>query len=262
MRIPLAYGRGRLDVDFPDDLTTVIEPTFRPGLRNEQEAFIAALDHPIGTPTLRSWVRSNSRICILFTDITRATPNERIIPWLLAYLERNGIRREQITLLNQLGTHRPNTREELERMLTPEVVAHYRVLNHEPESREACVQLGTTRTGAPVLINRHAVEADVRILTGFIEPHFFAGFSGGPKALMPGVAHLETVMSNHQDLHPRRLHPGPRPRLPCSPRRPSYSSRRSPRGSCCRRRPGMGPTLQRHPFSGLVDSAGELLHTP
>ncbi|KAK9518738.1 hypothetical protein VZT92_022771 [Zoarces viviparus] len=64
----------------------------------------------------------------------------------------------------------------------------------------------------------------------------------------------------HQDLHPRRLHPGPRPRLPCAPRRPSYSSRRSPRGSCCRRRPGMGPTLQRHPFSGLVDSAGIVHH--
>ena len=201
MRIPLAYGQGRVEVDFPDDRTTLIQPTFRPGLRNEQDAFNAALDHPIGTPTLRSWVRMNSRICILFTDITRATPNDRIIPWLLSYLERNGIRREQITLLNQLGTHRPNTREELERMLTPEVVANYRVLNHEPENKDACVQLGTTRTGVPALINRHAVEADVRILTGFIEPHFFAGFSGGPKALMPGVAHLETVMSNHGAHH-------------------------------------------------------------
>jgi len=201
MRIPLAYGQGRVEVDFPDDRTTLIQPTFRPGLRDEKDAFLVALDHPIGTPALRSWVRSNSRICILFTDITRATPNHRIIPWLLGYLERNGIRREQITLLNQLGTHRPNTREELERMLTPEVVANYRVLNHEPENKEACVQLGTTRTGVPVLINRHAVEADVRILTGFIEPHFFAGFSGGPKALMPGVAHLETVMSNHGAHH-------------------------------------------------------------
>ena len=82
-------------------------------------------------------------------------------------------------------------------MLTPEVVANYRVLNHEPESHEACVALGTTRTGVPAWINRHCVEADLRIVTGFIEPHFFAGFSGGPKGIMPGVAHVETVMSNH-----------------------------------------------------------------
>jgi nickel-dependent lactate racemase len=82
-------------------------------------------------------------------------------------------------------------------MLTPEVVARYRVLNHEPENHDACVALGTTRTGVPAWINRHCVEADVRIVTGFIEPHFFAGFSGGPKGIMPGVAHVETVMSNH-----------------------------------------------------------------
>ncbi|HTH47206.1 MAG TPA: nickel-dependent lactate racemase, partial [Candidatus Limnocylindria bacterium] len=117
------------------------------------------------------------------------------------YLEQLGVRREQVTLLNQLGTHRPNTRSELEQMLTPEVVANWRVLNHEPENHAACVQLGTTRTGTPVWLNRLAVEADVRILTGFIEPHFFAGFSGGPKALMPGVAHVETVMSNHGAHH-------------------------------------------------------------
>jgi nickel-dependent lactate racemase len=141
------------------------------------------------------------RVCVLFTDITRATPNDRLIPWVLAYLEQHGVQRDQITLLNQLGTHRPNTRAELEKMLTPEVVANYHVLNHEPESHEACVALGTTRTGTPAWLNRHAVEADLRILTGFIEPHFFAGFSGGPKALMPGVAHVETVMSNHGAHH-------------------------------------------------------------
>jgi nickel-dependent lactate racemase len=82
-------------------------------------------------------------------------------------------------------------------MLTPEVVARYRVVNHECEKESDLVQVGTTRDGTPAMLNRHAVEADVRIVTGFIEPHFFAGFSGGPKGLMPGVAGLETVMSNH-----------------------------------------------------------------
>ena len=107
------------------------------------------------------------------------------------------IPRDRITLLNGLGTHRPNTRAELEELLTAEVVHSYRVLNHEPENPQALVQLGATADGTPAWINRHLVEAGVRIITGFIEPHFFAGFSGGPKGIMPGVAGLETVMSNH-----------------------------------------------------------------
>ena len=201
MNVNLAYGQGHVATEFPDGRTTVIEPSFRAGLPDERAALIAALEQPIGAPPLRQWLKPDAKIVILFTDITRATPNHRLIPWLLAYLENLGVRRDQVTLLNQLGTHRPNTRAELEQMLTPEVVANWRVLNHEPENHAACVQLGTTRTGTPVWLNRLAVEADVRILTGFIEPHFFAGFSGGPKALMPGVAHVETVMSNHGAHH-------------------------------------------------------------
>jgi nickel-dependent lactate racemase len=103
----------------------------------------------------------------------------------------------EITLLNGLGTHRPNSRAELEELLTPEVVDTYRVLNHAPENPAELVPVGRTRDGKLALLNRHLVEADVRITTGFIEPHFFAGFSGGPKGIMPGVAGLETVMSNH-----------------------------------------------------------------
>jgi nickel-dependent lactate racemase len=197
MKVSLAYGQGHLDLELPADRTTVIQPGHRPGLPDERTALRQALDHPIEAPPLRDWLRPGARICILFTDITRATPNHRIIPWLLEYLAEAGVQRDQILLLNQLGTHRPNTRAELEKMLTPEVVAQYRVLNHEPEDHAACVALGTTRGGVPAWINRHCVEADVRIVTGFIEPHFFAGFSGGPKGIMPGVAHVETVMSNH-----------------------------------------------------------------
>jgi nickel-dependent lactate racemase len=96
-----------------------------------------------------------------------------------------------------LGTHRPNTKAELEKMLTAEVVANYRVLNHEPERDEALVQVGVLHDGVPALLNRHAIEADLRIVTGFIEPHFFAGFSGGIKGIMPGVGGLRSVMSNH-----------------------------------------------------------------
>jgi len=194
MKVNLAYGSGHLPIEVPDDRTTVIEPAHIDGLADEKAAVLDALQNPIGSQPLLERISPDAKICIAFTDITRATPNDRIIPWLLEHL---GGPNDNITLLNQLGTHRPNTREELETMLTREVVANYRVLNHEPENPEALVQVGTTADGTPALLNRHIVEADLRIITGFIEPHFFAGFSGGVKGIMPGCAGLETVMSNH-----------------------------------------------------------------
>jgi len=197
MKVQLAYGRSYLEVELPRDRTTVIEPSPRAALADERAAVFAALDQPTGAPALSALAASAKSICIVHTDITRATPNDRLIPWLLDYLERSGAKRDAITLLNGLGTHRPNTQAELEQMLTPAVVANYRCLNHEPENEAAHVQFGVTSTGAPALINRHLAAADLRIITGFIEPHFFAGFSGGPKGIMPGVAALRTVMSNH-----------------------------------------------------------------
>ena len=199
MKVILAYGQGGTHVELPDERTTVILPSHRAGLADERLAVLEALREPIGMAPLRSLVRPGCRLCIVFTDITRATPNERIIPWLLNHLSE--IRPEQVTLLNGTGTHRSNTRAELERMLTPAVVERYRVLNHDCRDDSSMVQVGTTREGAPAMINRELVEADVRIVTGFIEPHFFAGFSGGPKGIMPGVAGLTTVMSNHGVLN-------------------------------------------------------------
>ena len=194
MTVNLAYGFGHLPIEVPNDRTTVIEPANITSLADEQAAVLGALQKPIGSQPLLERISPETKICIAFTDITRATPNDRIIPWLLEHL---GGPNDNITLLNQLGTHRPNTKEELEIMLTPKVVANYRVLNHEPENPDALVQVGTTADGTPALLNRHIVEADLRIITGFIEPHFFAGFSGGVKGIMPGCAGLETVMSNH-----------------------------------------------------------------
>jgi nickel-dependent lactate racemase len=124
--------QGYLPVELPDDRTTVIRPRHQPGLPDEKRAVWEALERPIEAPPLREWVRPGMKICILFTDITRATPNHRLIPWLLEYL--SFVPPENVTLLNQTGTHRPNTRAELERMLTPEVVAQYRV--RQPRVRE------------------------------------------------------------------------------------------------------------------------------
>src|SRR5436190_10115464 len=195
MKVKLAYGEGHVVVDLPDGRTTVIQPSHIPGLKDEKRAVFQALDNPITARPLRDWIKRGDQIVVSFTDITRATPNARLIPWLLEYLQ--DVPREQITLINQLGTHRPNTRAELEKMLTPEMVAKYRVINHEPENEKALVQFGTMRDGTPALINRLVAEADVRIITGFIEPHFFAGFSGGIKGLIPGTGGLKSIMSSH-----------------------------------------------------------------
>src|ERR1043166_420184 len=139
MRINLAYGQGHLTLDLPDEHTTVIEPSHTPGLPDEHAAVLAALQKPIAAHPLRQWIKAGDRVSILFADITRATPNERLIPWLLEYLA--DVPRGNITLLNQLGTHRPNTRAELELMLTPAIVRNYRVLNHDAENPDELVRV-------------------------------------------------------------------------------------------------------------------------
>jgi len=205
MKIELAYGRNGLPVELPDT-TEVITSRFTPGLPDEAEAIRNALRNPIGSAALASKVKAGDKVVISHSDITRATPNERILPVLLAELEAAGIRREDITLLNALGTHRPQTEPELRAMLGDFVVDHYRCLQHNAFDDSNLVSLGKTSFGNNVRVNRLLVESDVRIYTGFIEPHFFAGFSGGPKAVLPALAGQESVLSNHGRLmiaHPK-----------------------------------------------------------
>jgi lactate racemase len=136
-------------------------------------------------------------VFIVHCDITRPTQNDRILPVLLAELEQAGIARADITLLNALGTHRPQTDAELRKMLGDQVVDNYRCLQHDGNDDTNLVSLGVTSNGHPVRLNRMLMEAEVKILTGFVEPHFFAGFSGGPKAILPAIAGAESVLSNH-----------------------------------------------------------------
>lgn len=194
--VRLAYGKKGLDVTVPAD-AVVIEPKFVPGLPDEAAAIVEAIRSPVESRPLASLVEPGQTVAIVHTDITRATPNDRLLPPILAELESAGIRRDDIRLLNALGTHRPQTHEELVGMLGADVVANYRCLQHDGNDDANLVKLGTTRFGHDVRVNRHYMEADVRILTGFIEPHFFAGFSGGPKGVLPSIAGAESVLDNH-----------------------------------------------------------------
>ncbi len=204
MKIHLAYGKDGLDVELPDTLdVTVIEPRFVPGLPNPQDALRAALCAPIAAPPLRARVKPTDRVGVVFSDITRATPHGLILPAVLDELAH--VPPEQITLFCALGTHRPNTEDELRTMFamsgTPEIAARlldgYRIVQNDSFDPATQTCIGTTGRGHEVWLNREIAACDVKVLTGFIEPHFFAGFSGGGKALMPGMAGQRTVLGNH-----------------------------------------------------------------
>lgn len=194
--VHLAYGKRGLDVSVPEH-AVVIEPKFVAGVADERAAIVEAIRNPIGTRPLRELVRPGQTAAVVHTDITRATPNDRLLPPILAELEAAGIRRQDISLLNALGTHRPQTHEELVGMLGAQVVANYRCLQHDGNDDANLVRVGTTRFGHDVRVNKQYMDADIKILTGFIEPHFFAGFSGGPKGVLPSIAGAESVLDNH-----------------------------------------------------------------
>ena len=195
MKVRLAYGREGLEVELPDERTTVIEPTFVPGLPDAKGAILTALRNPIGTPPLRRIVEPTQSVAISVCDITRPMPSKTLLPLLLGELRH--IPPENITILIATGTHRTNTEEELSEMLGKEVVDKYRVVNHNGFDDDSLEEIGSTGSGIEVRLNRLWVESDIRITTGFVEPHFFAGFSGGPKMVAPGLAGFPTIMRLH-----------------------------------------------------------------
>lgn len=205
MQIPIAYGKSGLQVELPPQ-TDLIQSEALPGLVDEQKAIRHALQHPIGSLPLRERISKGDKVVVTHSDITRPVPNDRILPVILEELESAGIQREDITLLNALGTHRQQTDDELSMMLGENIVSRYRCLQHNAFDDGNLVSMGTTSLGNPVRLNRLLVESDFRVYTGFIEPHFFAGYSGGPKAVLPALSGAESVLSNHGRMmiaHPK-----------------------------------------------------------
>jgi nickel-dependent lactate racemase len=203
MRVRLDYGTDGLDVDLPSDRVTVIQPAARPGIADPHAALTAALRAPLGRPPLRDIVRRGQTIAISVCDVTRAQPRQVMLEALFAELPE--IRPEDVTILIATGTHRVNTPAECEQMLGAAIARRYRIVNHDSRDPSTLADVGTTTTGVPVSLNRVWLDADIRITTGFVEPHFFAGFSGGPKMVAPGLAALETVLVLHDA--PRIAHP-------------------------------------------------------
>lgn len=198
MRVRLDYGRSGLEVHLPDQ-NVVKCLGYRPALplENPERAISERLAQPTGTPPLAELARGRSDACVAICDITRPVPNATLLPPILRTLEQNGLQREKILILVATGLHRPNEGDELVEMVGREIATGYRIANHHGREREEHLFLGQSLRNVPVWIDRRYVEADLKITTGLIEPHFMAGFSGGRKLICPGLAHLDTVRVWH-----------------------------------------------------------------
>ena len=195
MKLLLDYGSNGLEVEFPDTRTTVIEPLSVPPVPNPAAALRHAIQNPMGRRPLRELVKPGQKVGISVCDITRAQPRQLMIEALLA--EMPGIRMEDVTVFIATGTHRRNTDAEIEAMLGKEIATRCRIVCHNARDKDSLVHALDTSKGVRVWMNREWLACDFKITTGFVEPHFFAGFSGGPKMVAPGLAGLDTVMVLH-----------------------------------------------------------------
>mgnify|MGYP003118502730 CR=1 FL=1 len=196
----LAYGRGFISVKLPDTArTTVIRKAELAKLPDNQVAIRNALENPVDAAPLSELAKNRKSACILICDITRPVPNKLFLRPMIETMLAAGIPQSEISVLVATGLHRPNLDEELEELVgDPWVLENVRVENHYARNEDDLIDLGVTPTrGVPVKLNKRLVEADLRIATGLVEPHFMAGWSGGRKVVAPGVAGHETIRTFH-----------------------------------------------------------------
>lgn len=196
MKINLPYGRTHVTAEMPFSDVTILEPRFVEGLADEGNAFAAAVRSPINSQPLREIVAAHEKIAVLIPDITRPFPSRRILPWLFKELSR--VSADNFTIIIGTGSHRPCAPAELEEMLGAEIVRRYRIVNHNAQDFQTMLPVGRREDGGIVYMNKEYAAADRRVIMGFIEPHFVAGFSGGYKAVMPGVADINSILYYHR----------------------------------------------------------------
>ena len=194
----IPFGKGQMTFElFPGMQGTVVKSKSVPPLTDVISDIEQALAQPIGSPPLRELAKPGDKVCIIFTDITRACPDYLLVPPLLAELATSGVRDKDITLLCGTGMHRPSTPAEKVAKLGQALVDRYCVMDNEPQNPALLVDLGTTESGIPLSVNRIAHEADLLIATGVVEPHHLAGYSGGRKTLAIGAAGEAMIAYTH-----------------------------------------------------------------
>ena len=195
MKIHLHYGKDGLDLEVDAPNVTVIEPKFMDGLPDEPAAFQDAVRNPIDCKPLREQIKATDMVAVVIPDITRPMPTERILPWVFAELSH--VPAENFVIINGTGSHRVNTLDELAAICGADVVKKYKIVNHNSLDPHTLKQAGIGEDGQPIFYNKEYCEADKRIVMGFIEPHFMAGFSGGYKGIFPAVADIKSIMRYH-----------------------------------------------------------------
>ena len=197
MDIKLLYGKKGIVFSIPEqNVHGVIRKKEMPIVEEPKKALEEALSSPIGSPPLSELARGKKDATIVISDITRPVPNKIILPPILSTLEKAGIKRERITILIATGIHRPNIGDELIELVGEEIANNYRIINHDAMNMDDMGYVGKTGD-VDVYINKYFLNAELKVLTGLIEPHFMAGFSGGRKSVLPGISSFETVKYYH-----------------------------------------------------------------
>lgn len=197
--VQFPYGKENLSIDIPDDRLQAVLTSemhhYKPQV-SQEELVRQSLEHPIGTPKLSVMAEGKKKVVIIASDHTRPVPSKIIMPQMLAEI-RKGNPDADITILISTGCHRETTQEELLQKFGPEIMAQEKIVIHDCDDAGSMISLGKLPSGGELIINRLAMEADLLCAEGFIEPHFFAGFSGGRKSVLPGIASRKTVIYNH-----------------------------------------------------------------
>ena len=199
MKAILKYGAEGLPIEFPESsgFVGILEPHEPEPLSDPKEHVARSLQEPICSPPLAEIARGKKSACIVVSDITRPVPNQLLLLPILKILQTEGIPLSEIVILIATGMHRSATEEEIVNLVGIETAQSFRIVNHVAQRRDDMVEVGKVADNIPVLVNRHYVNAELKILTGFIEPHMWAGYSGGRKSILPGISAIETLKHMH-----------------------------------------------------------------
>jgi len=193
--VQLDYGTSGISLDLEGLNATVLRPRYVHGLPDEHTSFLESVRNPYHSLPLRELISDDETLAIVIPDITRALPSDRLLTWLFEELPH--VSPENVTIIVGTGTHRANTYAELCQMVGPDIADRYQIVNHDSRNINTLIKAGQSPYGYDVWYTSEYVLADRRILMGFIEPHFMAGFSGGYKAAFPGIADLNAIQSYH-----------------------------------------------------------------
>ena len=194
MKIKIDYGKNGLILEVPDN-STVLNPKHKEKIDNPEAVIISSLTNPINSPPLINLYKKGMKVGISVCDHTRAQPRNEIIKCIMELL--GNIDKENLLIFIATGSHRQSTDEEITNMFNNEILSNVTIINHEGNKNSNIKTIGKTSKKTPIEINKEWLDCDLKITTGFVEPHFFAGFSGGPKMVAPGLAGLETIMNLH-----------------------------------------------------------------